>query len=99
VGTGGETLDPVVTTPVTSGSGETNMEDPSGNTSFNAQNLVAATGDYWGVMALTLHPNGYAWHYQSALQGPVNNGQRPSVAPTGTYIDNGVGACHGPVNR
>jgi acid phosphatase type 7 len=99
VGTGGETLDPVVTTTVTSGSGETNMEDPSGNTNFNAQNLVAATGDYWGVMALTLHPNGYAWHYQSALQGPVNNGQWPSVAPTGTYTDNGVGACHGSVNR
>jgi len=30
------------------------MEDPSGNTNFNAENLKAATGDYWGVMALTL---------------------------------------------
>ena len=59
VGTGGETLDPVVTTAVTSGSGETNLEDPSGNTNFNAENLVAATGDYWGVMALTLDQNGY----------------------------------------
>ena len=63
VGTGGETLDPVVTTPVTSGSSETNMEDPSGNTNFNGENLVAASGDYWGVMALTLNQNGYAWHY------------------------------------
>ena len=59
MGTGGETLDPVVTTAVTSGSGETNMEDPSGNTNFNGENLVAATGDYWGVMALTLNQNGY----------------------------------------
>jgi hypothetical protein len=55
VGTGGETLDPVVTIPVTSGSGDTNMEDPSGNTNFNGDILVAGTGDYWGVMALTLH--------------------------------------------
>jgi hypothetical protein len=99
VGTGGETLDPVVTTPVTSGSSETNMEDPSGNTNFNGENLVAATGDYWGVMALTLNQNGYAWHFKSALQGPVNNGQWPVVPPTGSYTDKGVGACHGPVNR
>jgi hypothetical protein len=37
---------------VVSGSGETNLEDPSGKTNFNAQNLVAATGDYWGVMGI-----------------------------------------------
>jgi len=37
---------PNITTPVTSGSSETNMEDPSGNTNFNAENLQAATGDY-----------------------------------------------------
>jgi hypothetical protein len=45
-------------------------------------------------MALTLNPNGYEWHYQSALQGPVNNGQWPVVAPTGSYTDKGFGACH-----
>ena len=99
VGTGGETLDPVVTTPVTSGSGETNMEDPSGNPNFNRENLVAGTGDYWGVMALTLNKNGYAWHFASALQGPVDNGQWPAVAPTGSYSDKGVGVCHGSVYR
>jgi hypothetical protein len=54
VGTGGETLDPIVITPVTSGASETNLEDPTGNVNFNAQNLQAYTGDYWGVMALTL---------------------------------------------
>jgi hypothetical protein len=91
-GTGGEALDPVVTTAVVSGSGETNLEDPSGNTNFNAQNLVAATGDYWGVMALTLDEHGYRWHFQSALR---NNGQWPAVAPTGVYSDTGEGACHG----
>jgi acid phosphatase type 7 len=99
VGTGGETLDPVVATTVTSGSNETNMEDPSGNTAFNAENLIAATGDYWGVMALTLNQNGYAWYFKSAIQGPVNNGQYPAVAPTGSYTDKGGGTCHGPVNR
>ena len=41
VGTGGETLDPVVTTTVTSGASETNIEDPSGNPNFNALNLEA----------------------------------------------------------
>ena len=51
VGTGGETLDTVVTTTVTSGTGETNLEDPTGNPNFNALNLEAATGNYWGVMA------------------------------------------------
>jgi acid phosphatase type 7 len=97
VGTGGETLDPVITTPMASGSGETNQEDPSGNLNFNAENLIAATGDYWGVMALTLKPNGYAWYYKSAMQGPVvTNGQWPAVAPTGTYTDQGDGTCHGP---
>jgi acid phosphatase type 7 len=95
VGTGGETLDPVVATTVTSGSSETNLEDPSGNTSFNAENLIAATGDYWGVMALTLHQNGYAWDFKSAMQGPVDNGQYPAVAPTGSYTDKGFGSCHG----
>jgi hypothetical protein len=99
IGSGGETLDPVVATTVTSGSGETNLENPGGNVNFNAQNLVAATGDYWGVMALTLNPNGYAWNFQSALQGPVNNGQYPSVAPTGSYTDKGTGTCHGPAYR
>jgi acid phosphatase type 7 len=93
VGTGGETLDPVVTTTVTSGSGETNMEDPSGNVNFNAENLEAGTGQFWGVMGLTLNENGYAWDFESALKDPAQ--------PTGpaTYSDKGIGTCHGPVNR
>jgi acid phosphatase type 7 len=89
VGTGGETLDPVVTTTVTSGSAETNMEDPSGNVNFNAENLEAGTGQFWGVMSLTLNQNGYAWDFESALKDPAQ--------PTGpaTYSDKGVGTCHG----
>ena len=29
---------------------ETNQEDPSGNPNFNAENLEAGTGEFWGVM-------------------------------------------------
>ncbi|MFZ0744665.1 MAG: hypothetical protein WAM85_09660 [Terracidiphilus sp.] len=107
VGTGGETLDPIVITPVTSGqatstNSETNQEDPSGNVNFNALNLQAYTGDYWGVMALTLNPNGYAWDYESALLGPTvatNGPTLPAPNANGGYSDKGVGTCHGPVDR
>jgi hypothetical protein len=82
VGTGGETLDAVVTT-------NTTTADPSGNPNFNAENLEAATGQFWGVMRLTLDENGYAWDFESALKDPAQ--------PTGpaTYSDKGVGHCHG----
>jgi acid phosphatase type 7 len=91
VGTGGETLDPVVTTTVASGTGETNLEDPEGRTDFNALNLEAgSTGNYWGVMALTLDPNGYKWDFESALEGPV----APAGSPA-TFSDKGFGFCHG----
>jgi len=76
VGTGGETLDTVVA----STTGDAGAQ-------FNAANLEASTGDYWGVMALTLDPNGYKWDFESALELPG--------APAGTYSDKGVGTCHG----
>ena len=47
MGTGGETLDTVVKT-------NTTTADPTGNPNFNAKNIEKATGNYWGVMALTL---------------------------------------------
>jgi acid phosphatase type 7 len=87
VGTGGETLDAVVTT-------NTTAADPSGNPNFNAENLEAATGDYWGVMALTLNQDGYAWDFESALEAPL------AGAPASpTYSDKGVGRCHGPAHE
>jgi len=103
VGTGGETLDPIVLTPVTAAQGtsanpETNQEDPTGNVNFNAQNLQAYTGDYWGVMALTLNLFGYAWDFESALAGPTALANGPTLpAPTasGGYSDKGSGTCHG----
>ncbi len=88
VGTGGETLDTVVTATVTSGSGETNMEDPGGNTNFNAENIEAGSGEFWGVMGLTLNPNGYAWDFESALKDPAQ-----TTGPA-TYSDKGSGTCH-----
>jgi hypothetical protein len=90
VGTGGETLDPVVSAP-------TSATDWDGI--FNQKNLEAYTGDYWGVMALTLDPNGYKWDFESALAGPAGlvatNG--PTVpAPTASgYSDKGSAQCHG----
>jgi acid phosphatase type 7 len=92
VGTGGETLDPIVTTPVASGSSETNMEDPTGNISFNQENLEAGSGEFWGVMGLTLLPNGYAWDYESALKDPAQ-----TTGPA-TFSDKGAGTCHSRAN-
>jgi hypothetical protein len=82
VGTGGETLDPVVS----STTGDTGAQ-------FNAANLEAATGEFWGVMGLTLDPNGYKWDFESALKDPAQ-----TTGPA-TYSDKGFGTCHGPVNR
>ena len=48
VGTGGETLDTIVTTGTSS--------NPGGDNNFNTNNLEAATGNFWGVMGLTLDP-------------------------------------------
>jgi hypothetical protein len=84
VGTGGETLDAVVAS--TSATADAGAK-------FNAANLEASTGNYWGVMALTLDPNGYRWDFESALQGPV----APAGTPA-TFTDHGAAACHGPAN-
>ena len=84
VGTGGETLDPVVTS-------STTAADPTGNPNFNALNLEAgSTGVYWGVMALTLNQNGYAWDFESALKSPLADAGAPA-----NFSDKGVGKCHG----
>jgi acid phosphatase type 7 len=85
VGTGGETLDTVVSAP-------TSSTDWDGM--FNQQFLQAATGYYWGVMALTLDEHGYQWDYESALLAPAT----ATGAPSGTaasYSDKGSATCHG----
>jgi len=85
VGTGGETLDTVVTNGTES--------NPGGQANFNAVNLEASTGEFWGVMGLTLNQNGYAWDFESALKDPAQ-----TTGPA-SFSDKGVGTCHGPVNR
>ena len=77
VGTGGETLDAVVSTP----SSATDFDG-----AFNQQFLEKATGNYWGVMALTLEPKGYKWDFETALELPGAN-----AAP---FSDVGEGSCH-----
>ncbi|MGA2779343.1 MAG: metallophosphoesterase [Steroidobacteraceae bacterium] len=83
VGTGGETLDAVVSS--TSPTADAGAQ-------FNAANLEAASGQFWGVMALTLDPHGYKWDFESALKDPA----QPTGGPT--YSDKGVGFCHGSGN-
>lgn len=85
VGTGGETLDPIVTN-------NTTAADPSANPKFNALNLEAGSGEFWGVMGLTLNEDGYSWDFESALKDPAQ-----TTGPA-TFSDKGVGTCHGPVN-
>jgi hypothetical protein len=72
---------------------DTTAADPTGNPNFNAENLQASSGEFWGVMSLTLNPNAYAWDFESALKDPAQ-----TTGPA-TYSDKGVGACHAPVDR
>jgi hypothetical protein len=83
VGTGGETLDAVATTGTSS--------NPGGDSEFNTHNLEAYTGNYWGVMALTLDPHGYRWDFEPALELPG--------APAAPYSDKGIGSCRGGHNQ
>jgi hypothetical protein len=53
-------------------------------------NLQAWADQYYGVMKLTLKPNGYAWDYESALLNPG----APAGTPA-TYSDAGSGGCKG----
>ena len=94
VGTGGETLDTLVTAPCTT-SGATECTAPVTPATdydgiFNQQFLENGTGFYWGVMGLTLDPNGYKWDFESALEAPLTG------APASpTFSDTGSAACHG----
>ena len=52
-------------------------------------NLQAWSDQYYGVMKLVLHPHGYGWDYESALESPM----APAGTPP-TYSDAGSGTCH-----
>jgi len=53
----------------------------------NTPNLQAWADQYYGVMKLTLKPDGYDWDYESALPSS------PSVSPA-SYSDSGSGMCN-----
>jgi acid phosphatase type 7 len=53
-------------------------------------NLQAWADQYYGVMKLTLEPDGYVWDYKSAMENPG----APAGTPT-SYSDTGSGRCNG----
>jgi acid phosphatase type 7 len=79
VGTGGETLDTVVSS-TAAGS--------DAGAIFNAANLENSTGNFWGVMALTLDPDGYQWNFKSVMELPGSTAPSP-------FHDFGAASCHG----
>lgn len=69
------------------GTGGESLDPPVSNA--NTPNLQAATGDYYGVMGLTLDRTGYSWDFASSLKSP-------DAAPTApaSYRDTGSAHCH-----
>lgn len=56
----------------------------------SAPKLQAWADQYYGVMKLTLKPDGYDWDYKSAMLNPAAPAGTPS-----TYSDTGSGRCNG----
>lgn len=71
------------------GTGGESLDQPVKNAT--SQNIVTATGDYYGVMKLTLHHNGYDWDYKSAMKSPS-----APASEAASYSDTGSAECHGP---
>jgi hypothetical protein len=69
------------------GTGGESLDPPVSNGS--TANLQAGTGDYYGVMALTLDPEGYRWDFESALKSPDAAAGSPA-----TFSDKGTARCH-----
>jgi hypothetical protein len=69
------------------GTGGESLDQPVQNA--NSQNIEAATGNYYGVMKLTLKHDGYDWDYESAMKSP----DAPSSEPA-TFTDTGSASCH-----
>jgi len=90
---GGRSVRIVPTATDTVVTADTTAADPTGNPNFNAQNLQASSGEFWGVMALTPLPDGHVWDYESALKDPAQ-----TSAPA-SYSDKGVSASHGSADR
>ncbi len=73
VGSGGEDLDTIA------------MDDGT----YSNPNVVTGADQAFGVLKLSLNPNGYAWDYRPAAAGPDAG---PGAM---AYSDSGTGACRG----
>ena len=72
------------------GTGGESLNPPVQNA--NSQNIQVATGDYYGVMKLTLKNGRYNWDFESAMKSPT-----APVSEPATFRDVGSSSCHGPV--
>ena len=70
------------------GTGGESLDQPIANAW--TPNLQAATGAYYGAMALTLDHGGYRWDYESAMKDPSADPSLPA-----SYGDAGSARCHG----
>ena len=75
--------------------GSVTPRDPGGGESLdtlaaNTPNRQASADEYYGVMKLTLLPDGYRWSCQSAMESPT----APDGTPA-TYGDSGAAVCNG----
>ncbi len=70
------------------GTGGESLDQPVQNAV--SQNIQAATGDYYGVMKLTLANGRYEWDYESAMKSPDAPATEPAI-----YSDVGRADCHG----
>lgn len=73
------------------GTGGESLDTPVKNNT--TQYVEVSTGDYYGVMKLTLHHDSYDWDYESAMKSP---GAPASEAAS--FSDKGSASCHGPAD-
>ena len=69
------------------GTGGESLDQPVPNAT--SQYIASATGNYYGVMKLTLHRDGYEWDYESAMLDPAAPANTPAK-----FSDAGKDRCH-----
>jgi hypothetical protein len=74
------------------GTGGEALDPPVKNAT--SQYVQVSTGDYYGVMKLTLRRDSYDWDYESAMKSPD-----APASEAASFRDTGSARCHGPVNR
>ena len=74
------------------GTGGESLDQPVPNAT--SQYIVKATGNYWGVMKLTLHRDSYEWDYELAMKDPAAPVYQPA-----SFSDVGKDRCHHAADR